>query len=294
MPPRDNQTDPDNPYSGAYGPGGLGNVPAGPTYDEMNPPPPAPPPPPPPSAPPSGGGGMGGGYPTGPRSQPGLHQQAQTQASDIFAGLNAYAVAQAKQLVDQMQALIGWPQGVDWNKAIIDIVNNGWQTVSATNAWEKLYHSGYLTDAQRAATPWAEYGLTKEAFDSVKTKLGGVYSDLMGDQMPPELLKRAIQEQWSPTEIDHYVRTGDPTGKGKGTIPGYIAADNPWLEEGGSYKQIHNAYYAATPGADPNVDRHTLAAWFNFNKETSQVARGGPVRETVAQESKKSSNAEVR
>lgn len=294
MPDRDNQSDPGNPYSGAYsGPGtGAGDAYGGGDWGlaggaerrrrerEEG------------SAPQTGGGGGGdgggggggGAGPVGPQKAGSPIAAAVAATPSIFDGYSGPEIDEAKNLVKSYMHLIGYPPGVDAEQMALHLLRGGLENRSG-DAFQDLYYSSFTSDDIRQANPWARYGMDADGFKQTEAGAKIMLHNMLGmdvnlsnkkDGDPlDQLLQNIIKNGWGQSQVMTYLQSGQFTNEfgGTGKVDlSTITGAQPWLAVGVSYQQEAQQYinmYGAPP-----VDTPTLGAWFRFNEGAAHIGGG--------------------
>lgn len=168
--------------------------------------------------------------------------------------------AAIQQLAEEFILLTGWAEGLDIGDLNNFITANG--LVNQSDAAFEAMFRYKLTDAQRAASPWAEFAMTESDYHTKLSTLKSSYYDLTGTDIPPELAAQAFREKWSGEELKRHV-----TGSAD------YAANNPWAAEGDTYTRAKETYI--TQYGQPPANLDTLKSWWNFQRSAKQVKGGG-------------------
>lgn len=169
---------------------------------------------------------------------------------------------QALAIVEQFLQIMGWPAGVDVRKLELGLLKHGLE-LSSAQAYNWLF--GQVSKKIQHANPNAEFGMTRDAYVTALNGMKDIYESLTGSSdMPHEILRMAIDQQWTQTELSQFLandkRYSNP-------------AALPWLQQGLTFREIHNQFYQ-TYGHNPS-DPHVLASWFNFRTGAAQIGSGG-------------------
>lgn len=196
---------------------------------------------------------------------------AQT-SSDVWSGISPGAHDQAVQLADTFGATLGWPDGWDVNKWALALAKSGVNVSSAFDAYEWLFNNAISAD-QRQASPWARFGMTKDAYNSKVQAMNSVMATWTGSSLSPDDLANAIKNSWTPTEIQNFATFGNPEGTGPMLAQAQMSGSMPWLGLGQTYQQTLQGFQSFEDHAPDSTA--TLAAWFRFGQSAKQLGGGG-------------------
>jgi hypothetical protein len=203
-------------------------------------------------------------YP-GPQTQPSLYASL-SGPNDVFRNYPGPEVDAAVNLVTQFMGFIGFPQGVN----TIDMVGHLLKYVpnlDPKDSYEALF-VGQLTQQQQQQNPWAKYGMDRGAYEQAAQQMKAQYYSLSGENMPSDILDRALMDKWDTTSINNYLRFDNPAGpqpQNKGNLPTqYDLQNHPWVSQGKTYDQMVQDYQNAT-GQQPQ-NPSDLLNWWNYTQ----------------------------
>jgi hypothetical protein len=210
---------------------------------------------------------------------------------DIFANYTGPQVDAAKQMVQQFMTLLGYPQGVDLNQLMLQLLS-GNLLGDPQAAAQFLYTSGMgVTEAMRQASPWAQFGLDAGSFHTRRDTIDSTFESLIGrnpeqlgagEDSLRQLYHDAIRSNWGQQELLQRLQSD----------PGFtdLRAAQPWLSAGQGEQQV-SQQFASLYGSAP-VDASALAGWFRFNTGAQQLNR--TAREAIAVATPQPSTSETR
>lgn len=230
----------------------------------------------------SGGRTNSGGYP-GPPPQP---------PPDIFAGYTGPSVDAAKQMVQQFMSLMGYPQGIDLNQLMLQLLQNNLLGDQQAAAQYLFINGKGITEAMRGTSPWAQFGIDAGTFHNRQDAIDATFNALIG-QDPQQLTAgwgddlhqlyyNALKNNWSQSQLLQKLQN-DPKFAD-------LRATQPWLAAGQTEQQA-NQQFTSLYGSAP-VDTNALAGWFRFNTGTSSLNRAG--REAITSAAPQPSTSETR
>ena len=199
---------------------------------------------------------------------------------DPSAGVAGAVRDQSNALVDKFLATLGYPQGIDANALALKLAKSGTNiTGSPFDAYEWLFGNA-LSDSQRQANPWAEFGMGKDDYTQTVGKLNSVMASWTGDSFSADTLKQAIRGSWTPDQIRNFAMFGNPEGTGQLTADAQFSGADPWIGMGQTYTQTLQGF-ETFEGSTP-TDKATLAAWFRFGANTKTLGAGQEAVQSAA------------
>jgi hypothetical protein len=220
-------------------------------------------------------------YPTGPSSTQSYynapHRTAPPPPPDPWAGVSSAVHSKASQDVDSFESLIGGAApGFDSAGTALALAKSGVNVTGGDlDAFQWLYDNK-LTAAQQTASPWAQYGMTKDTYTSTVQKMDSSYFSWTGDQLSGQgvgknsLIWQAIRANATPDQIQNLAMYGNLTGTGPLLASAQFSGDMPWLSQGQTYSQTLQSFQSfeeKTP-----TDKATLAAFWRFGTSAKQVS----------------------
>jgi hypothetical protein len=195
----------------------------------------------------------GGGPPPGPAPQ------------DEFApyemGSSNTARDQALAITEQFLQIMGWPSGVDERSLELQLLQQGLE-LSPERAYNWLFTQ--LSDTLQKANPNAEFGMTQDAYVTSLNAFKDAFDSLTGSpDIPPDVLRMAIDQQWTTAELTQFLQTDK-----RYSDPALL----PWLQQGQTFRDVRNQFFS-TYGKNP-TDPKQLASWFSFRQGAQSVGSG--------------------
>jgi|SRR5215469_10296297 len=220
---------------------------------------------------PNTGNGPDSGYDPGPSNQQSYYHKTSKGAAppDPWKDIPAALHDQAAQLVTAFENAMGWPTNFDANSAELALAQAGVNlTSSPFDAFDWLFNNR-LSDAQRAANPWAQFGMTKDDYTIKVQKFNSVMVDWTGQQMTGDQLKQSIRGDYTPDEIRNLAIYGNAAGTGPMLEQAQLTGAMPWLSIGQTYTATLQGFQSMEDHLPS--DTQTLAAWFRFGQSAKQL-----------------------
>jgi hypothetical protein len=235
-----------------------------------------------PTGPPSTGSYYGNGSkPTPSRPPP---------APDLWAGISGAVHAAATSIVDDFENLIGGAaSGFDLEGTELALAKSGINITynsKPMDAFQWLFDNK-LTDAQRGANQWAQFGMDKDMYGTLVAKFNATFFDWTGDQLSANDsaaknsgMWQALRENWTPDQIRNFAMYGNAEGTGPLQANAQFTGADPWLSQGQTYSQTLQQFQQLED-TQP-TDRATLAAFWRFGASARTVGAGAGATETLA------------
>jgi len=210
---------------------------------------------------------------------------------DLWADISGAVHSAATQLVDKFQNLIGGAaKGFDSEGQALALAKSGVNLTTSSaplDAFQWLFDNK-LTDAQRTANQWAQFGMDKDLYNTTVAKLNSFYFEWTGDQLSADgsAMKNSgmwqgIRESWTPDEVRNLAMFGNRTGSGQVLASAQFMGDMPWLSAGQTYTQTLQQFQQMEE--QQPTDKATLAAFWRFGMGAKQLGGGAEATGVVAQ-----------
>jgi hypothetical protein len=200
----------------------------------------------------------------------------------LWAGISSAVHSASSQLVDKFENLIGGaPSGFDSAGEALALAKSGVNLTGSAqplDAFQWLYDNKLSADQQKA-NQWAQFGMDKDSYDTIATKMNATFFDWTGDQLSADKsaakntgMWQAIRESWTPDQIRNFAIYGNASGSGQMLASAQFNSDMPWLSAGQTYSQTLQQFQSFEEHAP--TDKATLAAFWRFGQSAKQLGSG--------------------